>query len=180
MYVFQLKKNFQNSKKNVSRNLTFSSLNLQLASVFHTIKMRKTLQKLTTIPLQNRISKLFWTFLWSKWKCRQVWCKVRKHREPKKKNDLRVRFDVKSAFSKLARQIQRQVRNTPYPTKNRTTYSKHPEFGSHDFFVAAESYGGVYGPMLSALIMESIHGREFPNENFKVGVLSLIRRSYWF
>lgn len=38
---------------------------------------------------------------------------------------------------------------------------------NHDFFIAAESYGGVYGPMLSALVVDSISKREFPNENFK-------------
>ncbi|CAI2333317.1 unnamed protein product [Caenorhabditis sp. 36 PRJEB53466] len=44
---------------------------------------------------------------------------------------------------------------------------KHPGYVNHDFFVAAESYGGVYGPMLSALISAAIARREFPNENFK-------------
>lgn len=45
--------------------------------------------------------------------------------------------------------------------------NKHPSFMKQDFYIAAESYGGVYGPMLSALVAESIGKREFPNENFK-------------
>eukprot|EP00081_Caenorhabditis_elegans_P016279 NP_496134.1 Uncharacterized serine carboxypeptidase C08H9.1 [Caenorhabditis elegans] len=44
---------------------------------------------------------------------------------------------------------------------------KHSSYVNHDFFIAAESYGGVYGPMLSALVVDSISKREFPNENFK-------------
>ena len=46
-------------------------------------------------------------------------------------------------------------------------FSKHSSYIKNDFFIAAESYGGVYGPMLSALVAESIAKREFPNENFK-------------
>ncbi|KAF1765193.1 hypothetical protein GCK72_005145 [Caenorhabditis remanei] len=45
--------------------------------------------------------------------------------------------------------------------------NKHSSYVKNDFFIAAESYGGVYGPMLSALVAESIAKREFPNENFK-------------
>ncbi|CAL2033254.1 unnamed protein product [Caenorhabditis brenneri] len=44
---------------------------------------------------------------------------------------------------------------------------KHQSFIKHNFFIAAESYGGVYGPMLSALVAESIAKKEFPNNNFK-------------
>uniref|UniRef100_A0A1I7T6B7 Carboxypeptidase n=1 Tax=Caenorhabditis tropicalis TaxID=1561998 RepID=A0A1I7T6B7_9PELO len=45
--------------------------------------------------------------------------------------------------------------------------NKHPSYINHNFFIAAESYGGVYGPMLSALVAESIDKNEFPNENFQ-------------
>uniref|UniRef100_A0A8R1DGS5 Carboxypeptidase n=1 Tax=Caenorhabditis japonica TaxID=281687 RepID=A0A8R1DGS5_CAEJA len=46
-------------------------------------------------------------------------------------------------------------------------FKKHPYYNKNDFYVAAESYGGVYGPMLSAAIAEAIGKLEFPNEHFK-------------
>ncbi|ULU04260.1 hypothetical protein L3Y34_017209 [Caenorhabditis briggsae] len=45
--------------------------------------------------------------------------------------------------------------------------NKNQSYLKNEFFIAAESYGGVYGPMLSALVAESIAKREFPNEKFK-------------
>ncbi|CAB3404477.1 unnamed protein product [Caenorhabditis bovis] len=44
---------------------------------------------------------------------------------------------------------------------------KHPEYRQNDYFIGAESYGGVYGPMVSALLANEIAKKTFPNDKFK-------------
>uniref|UniRef100_A0A0N5CGB2 Carboxypeptidase n=1 Tax=Strongyloides papillosus TaxID=174720 RepID=A0A0N5CGB2_STREA len=46
-------------------------------------------------------------------------------------------------------------------------YTVYPEYAGRDFYVAAESYGGIYGPTLTARLIKEIQGGNFAACNLK-------------
>uniref|UniRef100_A0A0N4ZPX6 Carboxypeptidase n=1 Tax=Parastrongyloides trichosuri TaxID=131310 RepID=A0A0N4ZPX6_PARTI len=46
-------------------------------------------------------------------------------------------------------------------------FTVYPEYNGRDFYVAAESYGGIYGPTLTARLIQGIQSGDFPQCNLK-------------